>query len=123
MRNKIIIAILVIIFLAGVVWAFIQDDNNFPKNETPNADDSVEVIEKSTETFEQVSIPALSAKEPEGTDLTLGAVQSEQVLYTRHYITYKSGDLKISGIMNVPKGDGPFPILILNHGYIDPIIY
>lgn len=25
--------------------------------------------------------------------------------------------------MNVPKGRGPFPILILNHGYIDPAVY
>ena len=25
--------------------------------------------------------------------------------------------------MNVPKGNGPFPVLIANHGYIDPAIY
>ena len=25
--------------------------------------------------------------------------------------------------MNVPKGDGPFPTLVLAHGYIDPAIY
>ena len=43
--------------------------------------------------------------------------------YTRYFITYRSGVLTISGIMNVPKGAGPFSVLFLNHGYIDPEIY
>lgn len=43
--------------------------------------------------------------------------------YTRHAVTYKSGSLTISGILNIPNGNGPFPVLILNHGYIDPDIY
>jgi dipeptidyl aminopeptidase/acylaminoacyl peptidase len=43
--------------------------------------------------------------------------------YTRYSITYKSEGLKISGIMNVPKGKGPFPVLILNHGFIEPNFY
>jgi hypothetical protein len=25
--------------------------------------------------------------------------------------------------MNVPDGKGPFPVLVLNHGYIDPDTY
>jgi uncharacterized protein len=43
--------------------------------------------------------------------------------YTRYAVTYRSGDLRISGIMNVPTGRGPFPALVLNHGYIDPDYY
>lgn len=62
-------------------------------------------------------------KEFRGTDLTLGQVQAENSAYTRYTITYKSGDLRISGIMNVPKGPGPFPLLILNHGHIDTSVY
>ncbi len=59
----------------------------------------------------------------DGRDFTLGRVLEENSDYTRYYITYKSGELTISGIMNVPRGKGPFPVLILNHGYIDPAIY
>ncbi len=58
-----------------------------------------------------------------GSDLKKGKVLDIQPFYTRYYITYKSGGLTISGIMNVPKGKGPFPVLILNHGYIHPKIY
>ena len=25
--------------------------------------------------------------------------------------------------MNVPRGTGPFPVLVLLHGYIDPAVY
>lgn len=70
-----------------------------------------------------VSLQALMQKQFDGRDLTLGQVQAETATYTRYFITYKSGDLTISGIMNVPKGTGPFPVVIMNHGYIDPAIY
>lgn len=70
-----------------------------------------------------VSLPALMAKDYAGRDFTLGRVLDENSAYTRHFITYRSGDLTISGIANIPRGVGPFPVLILNHGYIDPAIY
>jgi len=37
--------------------------------------------------------------------------------YTRYYIAYPSDGLRITGIMQIPPGDGPFPVIILNHGY------
>ncbi|HKE51494.1 MAG TPA: alpha/beta fold hydrolase [Actinomycetes bacterium] len=70
-----------------------------------------------------VSLQALMAKEYNGRQLRVGRVLASTSEYTRHFVTYKSGKLTISGIMNVPDGNGPFPVLILNHGYIDPAIY
>jgi uncharacterized protein len=70
-----------------------------------------------------VSLRALMEREYDGRDFRVGRVLAETPDYTRHFISYKSGSLTISGIMNVPKGTGPFPVLILNHGYIDPAIY
>jgi len=58
-----------------------------------------------------------------GTGLTLEKVLADNASYTRHSIYYYSNNTKVSGIMNIPKGEGPFPLLILNHGYIDPKIY
>jgi dipeptidyl aminopeptidase/acylaminoacyl peptidase len=90
--------------------------------------------ERSVEDAERRSVgppdeaPALSLrtffdKPFDGRDLTVGRVLERHDAYVRYYVTYRSGELTISGIMNVPAGDGPFPVLILNHGYIDPDVY
>lgn len=70
-----------------------------------------------------LSIQALADMKADGRDLKLGRVLATNTAYRRYFVTYKSGQLKISGIMNIPKGRGPFPVLILNHGYIDPKVY
>ena len=59
----------------------------------------------------------------EGTDFTREEILSVNDVYTRYAISYLSNGLRISGIMSVPHGKGSFPLLILNHGYIDPDIY
>ena len=70
-----------------------------------------------------VSLPALMARDYDGRGLRVGDELLRTDAYTRYAVTYRSGDLRISGIMNVPHGRGPFPALVLNHGYIDPAYY
>jgi dienelactone hydrolase len=43
--------------------------------------------------------------------------------YVAYYIAYPSGSLTITGYMYVPRGEGPFPVVILNHGYYDTELY
>ncbi len=50
---------------------------------------------------------------------SLGAYPS----FTRYLIRYPSDGLKIYGFMNVPSGQGKFPVIIALHGYIDPSVY
>lgn len=69
------------------------------------------------------SIPALASYPLDGRELKLGQVLARTATYTRYFTSYRSGQLSISGIINVPHGDGPWPVLILNHGYIDPAVY
>lgn len=70
-----------------------------------------------------VSLPALMRKRYDGRGLRTVSVLGRNSAYTRYTVRFLSGRLRISGIMNVPTGTGPFPVLILNHGYIDPDIY
>lgn len=71
----------------------------------------------------EMSIEHFSQMQLVGTGLTLENVLADNAAYTRYDISYKSNGLTISGIMNIPKGTGPFPLLIFNHGYIAPSVY
>ncbi|MBL8030401.1 MAG: alpha/beta fold hydrolase [Candidatus Doudnabacteria bacterium] len=76
--------------------------------------------------FDETSLQTLAGKELNGNSLTLGKTLAETTSYTRRYITYQSGSLLISGILNIPKGTPPkdgWPVLFLNHGYIDTSVY
>lgn len=70
-----------------------------------------------------ISVEALIERKFNGRGLRVGQVLGEFGAYTRYAVTYRSENLRISGIMNVPAGKGPFPVLVLNHGYIEPAIY
>ena len=70
-----------------------------------------------------VSLRHIEQKEFEGSGLRIVKLLEENKAYTRYQIAYLSDGLRISGIMNVSKGKGPFPLIILNHGYINPRYY
>jgi len=44
-------------------------------------------------------------------------------LFDRYYIIYESDGLDIHGYVNVPKSEGPHPVVIALHGYIPPDEY
>src|SRR3990167_8368957 len=104
LNKKLFSLILVVLVIGGLVW-IIQKNKSVPV--VSKLQTAPEFQEEGGETFHAVSIPALANKEFDGRDLTVGIVQAANESYTRYFITYISGDLKISGIMNVPKGAGP----------------
>ncbi len=69
------------------------------------------------------SIPAAIASTYEGKDLRITRNISANSAYTRHAVAYKSNGLTISGVMNRPRGKGPFPVVVLAHGHIEPSAY
>jgi dienelactone hydrolase len=69
------------------------------------------------------TLAAFLDREPDGGDLRLGNVRERTADYTSYDASYRSGDLRVTGVLNVPTGRGPFPAVVLAHGYIDPAIY
>jgi uncharacterized protein len=65
-----------------------------------------------------VSIDALQQMTRWGGDLKVVNTVATTGAYTQYAITYKSGNLLITGQMYKPSGDGPFPVMIMNHGFI-----
>jgi dipeptidyl aminopeptidase/acylaminoacyl peptidase len=43
--------------------------------------------------------------------------------FTRQLFHYDSDGLRIHGFANLPHGQGPFPVVIALHGYIEPEVY
>jgi uncharacterized protein len=43
--------------------------------------------------------------------------------FTRSLISFDSDGLKQYGFVNIPKGDGPFPVVLVLHGYVTPSRY
>ena len=70
-----------------------------------------------------VSLAALMEREYDGDGLRLRRELVSTDAYRQHNVVYRSGDLRISGVLNIPRGQGPFPAVVLAHGYIDPDIY
>ncbi|HZJ04234.1 MAG TPA: alpha/beta fold hydrolase [Nocardioidaceae bacterium] len=91
-----------------------------PEREEPEAEEPE--AEEPRAAPHPVSVRALIETEYTGRGLRVGRVLGEFEGYTEYAVTYLSQDLRISG-MNVPSGRGPFPVLVLNHGYIEPGIY
>ena len=69
------------------------------------------------------SLPALMREKFRGSRIRQVRVQAQTDAYTRSEVTYRSGDLTVSGVLLRPRGRGPFPGIVLNHGYIEPSIY
>lgn len=89
----------------------------------PSAQPPPSVSPSDPQEIHPVSIPALIEKDVTGGDLRIVRALGSASSYTRNLVTYRSGDLTISGLLNVPEGRGPFPVLVLAHGYIDPEVY
>lgn len=69
------------------------------------------------------SIPALLAMRYDGGNLRLGPEGGSTDAYRQYFVTYDSNGLTISGRINIPRGKGPFPAVVLAHGYVDPAAY
>lgn len=43
--------------------------------------------------------------------------------FTRSLVAWDSNGITVYGFMDAPLGDGPFPVVIVTHGYVEPSIY
>jgi uncharacterized protein len=50
-------------------------------------------------------------------------LEDKNEFYTSYLIDYPSDGLTITGVMQIPAGEGPFPVIIMNHGFFPRSIY
>ena len=70
--------------------------------------------------FAELYIDTLRAREFDGANFTVLETLAVTEAFTRSLISYTGDGLTLYGFMNMPRGQGPFPVVIVNHGYIAP---
>jgi uncharacterized protein len=69
------------------------------------------------------TIAGLQARDYPGGILRIRSTESINPTFTRYYVDYPSDGLTITTMMNVPSGEGPFPVVVMLHGYYDRATY
>lgn len=69
------------------------------------------------------TIPGLRARTYPGGQIQIRWGLANTASFSQYYIEYPSDRLTITGVMNVPVGEGPFPTIILLHGYVDRALF
>jgi uncharacterized protein len=50
-------------------------------------------------------------------------LDDENQFYTSYLIDYPSDGLRITAVMQIPVGEGPFPVIVMNHGFFSRSVY
>jgi dienelactone hydrolase len=74
--------------------------------------------------FAPFTIEELRLRSYDSGPLEIVEMLEQNAAFTRYAIVYPSDGLRVTAMLNVPKGSGApdekFPVIILNHGYVDP---
>lgn len=70
-----------------------------------------------------LTIDDLAARDYGGGELRIAETLAVNEAFTRTLVSYPSDGLTVYGFMNVPQGEGPFPVVLVLHGYVEPSTY
>lgn len=78
------------------------------------------------------SVPGFAAQTHRGDRLKIRSTRERGNGWTSHDVTWRvrstgpgaaTEPLRLSGVLTLPDGPGPHPVVVLAHGYIDPAVY
>jgi uncharacterized protein len=124
-KTVLVIIVLFVAYAVGIGISYtirnFRDDTNRPVSLVPPP--TIPADESEPHPY---SIEALRAREYPGSDLVVERDLGDQGAFKSYLVSYMSEGLKLYALMNVPdtaKPEGGFPVIILNHGYIEPAVY
>jgi dipeptidyl aminopeptidase/acylaminoacyl peptidase len=94
---------------------------------TPSPVPTLTLIPSATPTTEELIFPytidGLRRHDYQSGDIHIRETLDENELYTEYLIDYPSDGLTITGVMQIPNGEGPFPVILMNHGFFARSVY
>lgn len=126
MNNKLILfAITGILIILGLLIMLRQNkiidmSRSLSSGQSADTKQTFETNEKNSPTDNNSFIENLRQREFTGGKITIEKTITSNNIFTSYIFSYPSDNLKIYGMVNIPAGKGPFPVIILNHGYYNP---
>jgi dipeptidyl aminopeptidase/acylaminoacyl peptidase len=90
---------------------------------TATARASASAAPSPTPALSAYAIESLRARSYRGGTLQIGARTGGTAAYTTRRVTWPSQGGTMTGLADIPAGAGPFPVVIVNHGYIPASAY
>jgi uncharacterized protein len=94
---------------------------------TPSPLPTITFTPSATPTIEELIFPftidGLRQHDFKSGSVHIRSILSENDKFTTYLIDYPSDGLTITGVMQIPAGEGPFPVIVLNHGFFSRGIY
>jgi len=110
--------------VAGTILFKSQTTNTNSQITNPEPQQTVNIPESTR--VNQYSIQALRDRKYNGGEIEIVRKVRETGRFVSYEVTYDSDGLKQYALMNVPNGNKPatgWPVVIVNHGHIDPDVY
>lgn len=105
----------ILVFLVVIVGGYMawqlsgEDDINIPNI-------SSQVKEKPLDKY---TFDAMGAREFEPSEIELGETLSKEESFTARLFYFRDSGKRVSGQINIPEGEGPFPVIVMYRGYVD----
>jgi pimeloyl-ACP methyl ester carboxylesterase len=97
------------------------------KTLTPSPVPTITLTPAPTPTIEEwissFTIDGLRRHDFQSGDIRIRSTLNENEKYTSYLIDYPSNGLMITGVMQIPIGEGPFPVIVMNHGFFSRSVY
>ncbi|PIR91396.1 hypothetical protein COU02_00415 [bacterium (Candidatus Gribaldobacteria) CG10_big_fil_rev_8_21_14_0_10_37_46] len=106
---------LILIALGGFFWYFFRNEGEIVSPLVSSLMSKSSVINQ----YSQYTFEALNKKEFKPGIIKLTSVTKYEKAFTTWVFTYQSDGKTISGMANIPIGEGKFPVIILLRGYAD----
>ena len=94
---------------------------------TPSPVPTITFTPSPTPTIEELIFPytidGLRQHDFQGGKIHIRSKLDENDKYTSYLIDYPSDGLTITGVMQAPVGEGPFPVILMNHGFFSRGVY
>jgi len=81
------------------------------------------VVTGTPDPFTGLRIDDLASRQYGGTGIVIGEMVKVEPNFIQYAMSYDSDGLRITGLVDIPTGEGPFPVVIVNHGYLRPEEY